>query len=254
MPEHISGVSLAVTFRGKRPGINMAVGRTRYAGGRPLSRDALWQVGSNTKAFTAVMLLQLEAEHKLSIHDTLGKWLPRYKAWRHVTIKRLLNMTSGIPSYTGTPDFWRDYAAAPDRVFSTSRLIAYARGVPLQKGYYYSNTAYILAQLIIERATHDSYGHQLRKRIIRPLALDNMFYSATRYGRAITTRMPAGYWYTPENQYMTAQLGKDQSRNTVSWAQGAGGIVSSLQDLAIWIALSTRATSCQESSSASSRA
>jgi len=63
--EHISAVSLRVTFPGSRPSINVATGTTRYGGGAPVSTRALWQVGSNTKAFTAVILLQLEAEGKL---------------------------------------------------------------------------------------------------------------------------------------------------------------------------------------------
>ena len=67
VPEHISAVGLAATFRRRRQSINLAVGSTRYRGGRPISLNSLWQIGSNTKAFTAVMLLQLEAEHKLSI-------------------------------------------------------------------------------------------------------------------------------------------------------------------------------------------
>jgi D-alanyl-D-alanine carboxypeptidase len=232
--EHISAVSLAVTFRGRRPGINLAVGNTRYGGGPAISPYALWQIGSNTKALTSVRVLQLEAEHKLSINDTLGKWLPQYPAWGGVTIKRLLNMTSGIPSYTDSAEFWHDVAAAPNGVFSASRLVSYALGLPPTHGYSYSNTNYILAQMIIERATHDSYGSQLRKRIVIPLSLQNMFYSGTTYKRAITARMPAGYWFIPVLPEMRSQVGHDQSRHTLSWAQGAGGIVSSLQDLAKW--------------------
>ena len=132
--EHISAVSLAVTFRGRRPAINLAAGSTRYGGGPAISPYALWQIGSNTKAFTSVLVLQLEAEHKLSINDTLGKWLPQYPSWAGVTIKRLLNMTSGIPSYTDSPEFWYDVAAAPNGVFSASRLVSYARGRRVQAG------------------------------------------------------------------------------------------------------------------------
>ena len=163
--EHISAVSLRVTFRGQRPAINVPVGTTLYGGGRPLAANSLWQIGSNTKAFTSVMLLQLEAEHKLSIHDTVGKWLPRYRAWRYIQIKRMLNMTSGIPDYT--PAFFRAYAAAPNTVFSPSRLVSYAVGRPLLTGWNYSNIGYVLAQMIIERASHDTYAHQLQKRIAK---------------------------------------------------------------------------------------
>ena len=86
--------------------------------------------------------------------------------------------------------------------------------------------------MIVERAGHGSYGNQLRRRIFVPLGLHNTFFSATHYGRGVTARMPAGYWNIAALPGMP--IGEDQSRSTVSWAQGAGGIVSSLQDLAKW--------------------
>jgi D-alanyl-D-alanine carboxypeptidase len=109
------------------------------------------------------MLLQLEAEHKLSIHDTVGKWLPRYRAWHHVTIKQLLNMTSGIPDYEHVP-FFRAYAADPRTEFSSRRLVSYAmHGTPPTHRWSYSNTNYILAGMILQKATHDTYADQLRR-------------------------------------------------------------------------------------------
>ncbi len=231
--EHISAVSLAVTFRGGGPGINLAAGSTRLSGGSRVSPYALWQIGSNTKAFTSVLVLQLEAEHRLSISDTLGRWLPQYTAWRHVTIRQLLDMTSGIPSYTGSVKFWRAVAAAPNGVFSASRLVSYAVGLPATQGYSYSNTNYILLQMIIERAARDSYRRQLCDRIISRLGLRNVFYSATNYPPAVTDRLPAGYWHIPLPA-MKSQYNRDQSRHTLSWGQGAGGIIGSLQDLAAW--------------------
>jgi D-alanyl-D-alanine carboxypeptidase len=231
--EHISAVSLAVTFRGSHPGINLAAGSTRFSGGSPVSPYALWQIGSNTKAFTSVLVLQLEAEHRLSINDTLGKWLPQYAAWSHVTIKQLLDMTSGIPNYTDSAEYWQDVAAAPHGAFSASRLVSYALSQAPTQGYSYSNTNYILLQMIIERAAHDGYSSQLRHRIIAPLNLRNVFYSATNYPPAITDRLPAGYWHIPLPG-MKSQYGRSQSRHTLSWAQGAGGIIGSLQDLAAW--------------------
>jgi D-alanyl-D-alanine carboxypeptidase len=129
--EHISAVSLRVTYPGTKPAINLATGTTRYTGGAPVSTGALWQIGSNTKAFTAVLLLKLEARGKLSINDPVGKFLPQYLAWRHITIRQLLDMTSRIPDYTSEPAFVRALAKNPARHFTAAQLISYAVGVPL---------------------------------------------------------------------------------------------------------------------------
>jgi D-alanyl-D-alanine carboxypeptidase len=233
--EHISAVSLAVAFRGRRPSINLAVGSTRYRGGRPISLNNLWQIGSNTKAFTAVMVLQLEAERKLSINDRLGKWLPQYPAWRRITIKQLLNMTSGIQDVFAQPAFLRTYAAAPNQVFSGKRLVEYVVRLPRKTGWLYSNVNYVLAQMIIERATNDSYADQLRRRIVIPLGLHNLFFSATRYPRSVVARLPAGYYYIPPEAMpeLSSQFAKDQSRYPVV-APPSGGIASSPGDLAKW--------------------
>jgi D-alanyl-D-alanine carboxypeptidase len=233
--EHISVVSLRVSFGGK-PAIDLAAGTTRYGGGARLSPGALWQIGSNTKAFTSVLLLQLEAEGKLSISDTLGKWLPQYPAWRNITIERLLNMTSGIPDYYAQPAFQRAFAADPGRYFSAARLVsyAYAAGLPLQKGWNYSNTNYILAQMIIERAGHDSYPDQLRRRIIIPLGLHDTFYGPQALPAAVAARQPAGYFFDSSTPLFASLLGEQVPKLALSSAQGAGAIISSLSDLTTW--------------------
>src|SRR4051794_20229833 len=148
--EKISAAGLSVRLPGRRATVDVGAGRMRVGGGRAVDSNAVWQIGSNTKAFTSVVLLQLEAEHRLSIDDTLGRWLPAYRGWRDVTIKRLLNMTSGIPTYDESPAFLRALAANPDRYFSARRLVAFARAGTPTHGYSYSNTNYILAELIIE--------------------------------------------------------------------------------------------------------
>jgi D-alanyl-D-alanine carboxypeptidase len=230
--EHISAVSLRVTYPGNKPSINLAAGTTRYNGGAPVSTSALWQVGSNTKAFTAVILLQLEAEGKLSINDPLGKWLPRYPSWRDVTIKQLLNMTSRIPNYALQPAFAAALGKDPGTRFTAARLVSYAVGLPLApKGYYYSDTNYILAQMIIERVTHDSYADQLTKRIISPLRLANLCYAPYTCPRSDAARMPTGYFFMAGAPPL---LGKPMPRLAITWTQAAGGIVSSLRDITTW--------------------
>jgi D-alanyl-D-alanine carboxypeptidase len=230
--EHISAVSLRVTFPGQAPGIDVAVGTNQYGGGSPVSTRELWQIGSNTKAFTTVILLQLEAEGKLSINDTLGKWLPQYPAWRSVTIKRLLNMTSGIAEYAFQPAFLTTLAANLSTDFSAAQLVSYAVGVPLgPAGYSYSDTNYILAQMIIERVTHDSYADQLTKRIIIPLRLRSLCYAPYTCPAADAARMATGYFFMSA---IPSLLGQPVPPLALTWAQGAGGIVSSLQDMTTW--------------------
>ena len=87
-------------------------------------------------------------------------------------------MTSRIPNYTNQPAFAAAIAKDPARHFTAAQLVSYAVGAPLTpKGYAYSNTDYILAQMIIQRVTHDSYADQLTKRIITPLHLHTLCYA-----------------------------------------------------------------------------
>jgi len=230
--EHISAVSLRVTYPGHKPAISLAAGTTRYDGGPPVSGSALWQVGSNTKAFTAVILLQLEAAGKLSLDDPLGTWLPQYRAWRTVTIKQLLDMTSRIPSYALQPAFAATIAKNPATHFTAARLVSYALGLPrTPAGYYYSDTNYILAQMIIERITHDTFASQLTRRIITPLRLHDLCYAPYTCPAADAARMPAGYFYMPGAPPL---LGKAMPRLAITWTQAAGGIISSLPSMTTW--------------------
>jgi D-alanyl-D-alanine carboxypeptidase len=231
--EHISAVSLRVTFAGSRPPISLATGTTRYGGGPPVPAGALWQIGSNTKALTAVIILQLEAEGKLSISDPLGRWLPQYPSWRHITIRQLLDMTSRIPDYLYQPAFALAFAANQGTRFTAARLVSYVAGLPLgPAGYHYTNTDYILAQMIIEKVTHDSYADQLTKRIITPLGLRTTCLAPYTCPASDAGRVPTGYFYIAGE--VPSLMGKPMPPLALTWAQAAGGIVSSLADMTTW--------------------
>ena len=175
---------------------------------------------------------QLEAEGKLSINDPLGRWLPQYRAWRTVTIKQLLNMTSRIPNYALQPAFAAALGKDPGTRFTAAHLVSYAVGHPLTpKGFYYSDTNYILAQMIIERVTHDTFADQLTRRIITPLRLYDLCYAPYTCTAADAARMPAGYFYESGAPPL---LGKAMPRLAITWTQAAGGIVSSLADITTW--------------------
>ena len=231
--EHISAVSLRVTFPGSRPAISLATGTTRYDGGPPVSASALWQIGSNTKAFTAVIMLQLEAEGKLSISDPIGKWLPQYPAWRHITIRQLLDMTSRIPDYLFQPAFDTAFAADPATRFTAARLVSYVAGLPLgPAGYHYTNTDYILAQMIIEKVTHHTYAEPAHQADHQPAAAAHHLPGALHLPRSDAARMPAGYFDIAGAP--PSLIGKPMPRLALTWAQATGGIVSSLADMTTW--------------------
>jgi D-alanyl-D-alanine carboxypeptidase len=231
--EHISAVSLRITFPGRRPGISLATGTTRFGGGPPVSASALWQIGSNTKAFTSVIVLQLEAEGKLSISDPIGKWLPQYPAWRHITIRQLLDMTSRIPDYLYQPAFIAAFAADQRTRFTAARLVSYVAGLPLgPAGYHYTNTDYLLAQMIIEKVTRHSYASQLTRRITGPLRLATTCLAPYTCPASDAARMPAGYFDIAGAP--PSLIGKRMPPLALTWAQAAGGIVSSLADMTTW--------------------
>ena len=70
-----------------------------------ITTNDLFDIGSITKSFVTVLILQLHTQQKLSLDDPLGKWLPQYTQWSKVTLRQLLNMTSGIPNYSEDSGF-----------------------------------------------------------------------------------------------------------------------------------------------------
>src|SRR3954464_9668140 len=228
--EHISAAGLSVNLPGSRRTIDMSAGTTTTSGSVPVRPDSVWEIGSNTKAFTSVLVLQLEAEHRLSIDDPLGRWLPQYPQWRDVPIRRLLNMTSGIATYDDEPAWYADYAADPHTDFSQKRLVGYVLNAPATSGYSYSNTNYVLGEMIIERVTGHSYQDELYRRIIRPLGLHDLHYRPAVYPASGTDREPAGYFFTHDSP-LAQRLGRGSSRDTLSWARSAGAIISTMSDL-----------------------
>jgi len=229
--EHVSAASLSVNLPDRGDTIDVSAGSMRFDVNQPVPMGSVWQIGSNTKAFTAALMLKLEADRRLSIDDTVGRWLPHYPQWKDVTLRRLLNMTSGIPSYEEQRAFLADYVADPYANDTTERLVSYAAQAPATSGYSYSNTNYILAQMIIERASGDTYDHQLYNRIINPLGLHELTFSRHVYPVTITAREPAGYFFLKE---IPVLLGHDVSRHSLSFAQGAGGIVGTTREMTRW--------------------
>lgn len=235
--EHISTLSMAVSFKGSQAPITMAVGTTQYGGGQAVTPQSLFQIGSNTKAFTAAIILQLEAKGILSIHDTVGKWLPQYPAWSNVTIEQLLNMTSGIPTYDATTAWESDYASNPFMQFTPAQLVNYVYPqITPNPGYIYSNTGYMLAQMIVDAASpsHD-YQTELNS-LIASQGLTDVFYEPDFYPTSVMNRLVKGYYVnTDDTGPLSKLLNTETSTYSLGWTQGAGGIVATPIALTNWV-------------------
>src|SRR5690606_30844524 len=135
-------------------------------------------IGSNTKMITSSIILQLVEEGKLSLNDTISKWItPSAKIKSEITVRQLLNHTSGVADYT--TDAWLDsFKTNPARGWTTEELIDLFVGAPdFDPGtsWKYSNTGYLLLGEIIEKIENKSYRDVLYERIINPLGLSTMY-------------------------------------------------------------------------------
>jgi D-alanyl-D-alanine carboxypeptidase len=235
--EHLSSLSLAVSYGPDQPTITVTSGTTTYGGSTPVTSTSLYQIGSNTKAFTAVAILQLEAQGRLSIDAPLGNYLPQYPAYAKLTLRRLLNMTSGIESYDNLPSWETATASNPRADVSADALIRtiypQIKFAPPGSKYHYSNTGYLIAQEVVAaRSDSKSFSAEIA-RIVRSVGLTHTFYASHLYPPDVARDVVAGY-YEQADKGMQPLRGKDVSGASVSWAQGAGSMVSTPSDLITW--------------------
>ncbi|MGD9545407.1 MAG: serine hydrolase domain-containing protein [Methylocystis sp.] len=248
--EKVTGVAAYISFGAAGPAIEAFAGKVgRDPDAKPVDQDTLYQMGSTSKSFTVATILKLEAAGKLSIDDTLGKWLPEYPAWKDVTIRRLLNMTSGVPNYSETEWMSGVWAREPMRALTLKELAdaAYpsaADPLPASKGYHYSNTNYVLAAMVAEKASGKSFTDLVHQLVIEPFGLTSTFYEASAYPAPVIKRLSHGYFenkacteYQPDckESWNLPVVGRDVREMSVSWMQSAGGAVSSARDVDRWM-------------------
>jgi D-alanyl-D-alanine carboxypeptidase len=186
-----------------------------------------FRVGSITKSFVATVLLQLVGERKLTLDDSLEHWLPGLVPnGRAITIRELLQHTSGVYDYTNDAAFRTAVLANPLRVWTPSQLVKVAVSHrPLfapGRRWSYSNTNYVLAGLVLEAVTHRTVADELRDRIFRPLRLHGTSFPV---GPTISGPRAHGYLF-----YGTP-LVRDTSYVSASAAWAAGAIVSTVDDV-----------------------
>jgi D-alanyl-D-alanine carboxypeptidase len=218
-----------------------SAGLSDVINGRKRSQDEQFRIGSMTKAFTATLVLQLAAEGKLSLDDTVEKWLPGVvqgngNDGNKITIKQLLNQTGRIPNYVyDDPEMLSNETSEKYLNFRFARwrpeqLIAIAMTHPphTTSTFWYSNANYQLAGMIIEKASGSTFSEQLNRRIVRPLRLTGT-YLPSQGEYTIRGKHPRLYsilWNTKPDAPLHDVTEVDAS---LGWA--AGGMVSTTWDL-----------------------
>ncbi|MFG3009866.1 serine hydrolase domain-containing protein [Streptomyces cinerochromogenes] len=201
---------------------------------RAISTDDRFRIGSVTKTFSAVVLLQLVDEHRLSLDAPVNRYLPGLLPDDRITVRHVLSHRSGLYDYSN--DMFASsvsgFEAVRKKVFTYRQLVALSLRKPRTNApgaaYSYSNTNFVVAGLLIEKLTGQPVRTAYQNRIIGPLKLDDTFY--VHPDTAIPGRYTRGY-LTPDTA--GAPL-VDATAQTVSWAQSAGAVISSAHDLDVF--------------------
>jgi D-alanyl-D-alanine carboxypeptidase len=194
-------------------------------GTAPAASDA-YRIGSITKTFVATLVLMLVDEGSVDLDADAAQYISRVEVPAGVTVRNLLNHTSGIPNYTDVEGIDRLLLDDPQRFWTPEEIVAVAAGMPFAApggAFAYSNTNYILLGILIEEVTGQPFHEVLRERIIAPLGLESTWLAAYESGpepvgaflQVLAIPLPIQFDYT--------------AVGSGAWA--AGGLVSTAADL-----------------------
>jgi CubicO group peptidase (beta-lactamase class C family) len=191
----------------------------------PVSEKTVFEIGSISKQFVSTAAMLLVEEGKLDLDGPIHRYLPDLPSeWLGVTMRQLLNHTSGIPDYEEirTYDVYR-FRLTPEEVIriAHSRPMDFAPGT----GWYYSNTGYFLASMIVERIEGRPLGQVLKSRIFAPLGMSQ---TGMADPETIIRHRAAGYWVNKAGVLI------NRNPTETSSTLGAGGLLSTAPDLAKW--------------------
>jgi len=196
--------------------------------------DMLFAIGSITKNFVATLTLKLAEEGKLSLDDPLSKWLPEYPHVNSgITIRQLLNHTSGIYMFYSNQKIWDDLKKDRTKIWTPEEVLSYIKEPYFEpgEGYRYSNTNYLLMAMIIEKVTGESLSVQFQERFWNPLHIENAYLS-------IEEEIPDnqahvyGDNFNNDGSYLDLTFLPRASHESIGY--GSGGLFMTAGELAFW--------------------
>ena len=228
------GISVAIRLTDGRTWLGVS-GDRRLSPARPVDQDTVFSIASITKTFVTAVVMQLVAEGRLSLDDRLAKYLPDYPRARRITIRQLLEHTSGIANYFESAAYDRAVFSRPTRRWTVSGILALVGKPYCSPGrcFHYSNTNFVLLGQIVEQVTGQPIARVIRERLLDPLGLDRTSFQPDEP----TPRDAAhghlwGGGTTFMDQTGSGHVLPNMSAATVAWA--AGAMVSNPADLARW--------------------
>ncbi|MFI5230838.1 MAG: serine hydrolase domain-containing protein, partial [Gemmatimonadales bacterium] len=192
----------------------------------PATARSVYKIGSVTKQFTSSMVMQLVEQGKVKLDDSIATYLPALPlAWHTVTVRQLLNHTSGIPSYTDIGQRWvRRWGdeMSPDSLvaLTANDSMWFAPGTKWR----YDNSGYIVLGMLVEKLTGKSWGANVIERFAKPLGLPDTRECLTD---PIIPRRVAGYYADSGTWHNAPYLAMSQP-------YAAGSLCSTIGDLAKW--------------------
>jgi len=191
----------------------------------PMNTNNVFRIGSITKQFTAIAILQLMEKGKLDVQDEITKFIPGYPVQgSKITIEHLLTHTSGIRDYTSIKDSTQRYKTD----FTPAEMMTYFQNQPIRFApgtrYEYSNSNYFLLGYIIEKITGKTYQQYLKENFFQPLGMTSSFYGNDTM---IIKNRASGYTKSEKGLENTAAISMTQP-------YAAGAILSTVEDLFKW--------------------
>jgi D-alanyl-D-alanine carboxypeptidase len=233
----IPGVSVAIVFadgsvwRGES-------GLADVAAGRAVTTDTAFSVASVSKTFTAALILGLVEDGRLSLESRAKPYLPGVAIDPAITVRQLLDHTSGLRDFYFHPRIDRALLSKPARVWDAARSLSYVGKRYAKPGasWHYSNTNYLVLGLLAEAVGGAPVAEQLRARFLAPLGLDHTWYQSVEAPRG---PLAHGYRFTGAGRKLPAIDLSDDSpvvpfTSVVTASGAAGSMASTASDLARW--------------------